>query len=53
MEKYAHGRNVILGIIKAHYIVKTRPSNVKLGMSIQLQWGPLMRDQYKGAIIVN
>ena len=29
MEKYALGRNVILGIIKTYYnIVKTRPSNV-------------------------
>ena len=29
MEKYAHRRNVILGIIKAHdNIVKTRPSDV-------------------------
>ena len=32
MEEYANRRNVILGIIKAHYnIVKTRPSNVKCG----------------------
>ena len=32
MEKYAHKRNVILGIIKAHYnIVKARPSDVNYG----------------------
>ena len=32
MEKYAHRRNVFLGIIEAHYnIVKTRPSNVNCG----------------------
>ena len=45
MKKYAHRRNVILGIIKAHYnIVKTRPSNVN-GIAMQLQRDPLMRDQ--------
>ena len=32
MENYANRRNVILGIIKAHYnIVKTRPSNISCG----------------------
>ena len=32
IEKYAHRRNVILGITKAYYnIVKTRPSNVNCG----------------------
>ena len=47
MEKYAHRRNDISELIKAHYnIVKTRPS-------MQLQWAPLMRYWYKGAIIAN
>ena len=31
-EKYTHRRNVILGIIKAHFnVVKTRPANVNCG----------------------
>ena len=35
-KKYAHRRNVILGIIKAHYnIVKTRPSNVNCRNAIE------------------
>ena len=51
MEKYAHRRNAILGIIKAYYnIVKTR---LATGISMQLQWGSLIFDQYKGAIINN
>ena len=34
IEKYAHRRSVILGIMKAHYnIVKTRPSDVNYGNS--------------------
>ena len=48
MEKYTHRRNVILGIVKTQYnIVKTRPSYA-VGISMQLQWSPLMRDQYNG-----
>ena len=54
MEKYGHRRNVILGIIIAHYnIVKTRPSNVNCGNINAIAMGPLMYDQYKGAIITN
>ena len=55
MEKYAHRRNVILGITKAHYnIVKTRPSiMLTVGISMQLQWDPLLCDQYKSAILAN
>ena len=41
MEKYAHRRNVILGITKAHYnIVKTRPSNVNCGNISVIAMGP-------------
>ena len=51
MEKYAHRRNVILGIIKAHYnIVKTGPSNVNYGKTNAIAMGSLMSDQYKGDI---
>ena len=40
-EKYAHRRNVILGIIKAHYnIVKTRPSYVNCGNINAVAMGP-------------
>ena len=54
MEKYAHRRNVILGIIKAIYnIVKIGPLMLIVGISMQLQWDPLMCDQYKGAILTN
>ena len=45
MEKYTRRRNVILGIMEAHYnIVKTRPSNVNCGCNC---------NGYKGAIIAN
>ena len=48
MEKYAQGRDVILGIIKAHHnIVKIRPSN---GNCVYCNGAS---DQYKGAIIAN
>ena len=47
----------ILEIIKAHYnIVKTRPPNVNwltVGISMQLQWNPIMYDQYTGVIMAN
>ena len=40
-EKYAHRRNVILGIIEAHYnIVKTRPSIVNCGNINVIAKGP-------------
>ena len=46
-DKCGHRRNVILGIIKAHYnIVKTRPSNVNsLNINV-IAMGPLMHNQY-------
>ena len=41
MDKCAHKRNVILGIIKAHNnIVKTRPSNVNCGNINAIAMGP-------------
>ena len=50
MEKYAHRRNDILGIIKAHYnILKTRPSNVNCWNINAIAMG----DLYKGAIIAD
>ena len=32
---------------------KLGPLMLTVAMSMQLQWGPLMRDQYKGAITAN
>ena len=32
---------------------KLDPLILTVGISMQLQWDPLMRDQYKGAIIAN
>ena len=41
MEKYVQRRNVLLGIIKAHYnIVKTRPSKVNCGNINAIEMGP-------------
>ena len=41
MEEYAHRRNVILEIIKAHYnIMSTRPSNVNCGNINVIAMGP-------------
>ena len=41
MEKHAHRRSDILGIIKAHYnIVKTRPSDVNCGNINAIAMGP-------------
>ena len=52
MEKYAHRRYVILGIIKAHYSIgRIGPSNGNFGYINAIPMVPLMRDQYEGAII--
>ena len=41
MEKYVHRRNVILGIIEAHYnVVKNRPSYVNYGNINAITMGP-------------
>ena len=54
MEKYAHRRNVILGITKAHYnIVKNRSSNINCGNINAIAVEPTHALLYKGAIIAN
>ena len=43
MEKYAHCRNGILGIVEAHHnIGKTRPSNVNCGNINAIAMGPTL-----------
>ena len=56
MEKYTQRHNVIFRIMKAHYnIVKinVNPLMLTVTISMELQWGPLMCDRYKGAINAN